>query len=103
MDENEIKVQNWVKELSEPLKEKLKEYLYNDPREEAVKKFYETLEERIKPFVEEGELEEFSTQKHINICVSSTPEELEERKMTVTMTPLTPLGEEIIRRWNDAG
>ena len=101
MDENEIKVQNWVKELSEPLKEILKEYLYKDPREEAVKKFYKTLEEQIKPFVEEGE--EFSTQKHINICITATPEELEERKMTVIMTPLTPLGEDIIRRWNDAG
>ena len=89
----EAVVTDFVTEYLKPkLGAALREYL-GTPEEIQREEFIEALENVFKKYKEEP-------QKHIKIDVTATPQELDERKMTVTFTALDDIGAEWVREMN---
>lgn len=90
-------IQEYMETLKERLKPLLKEQLFKD---ECNKTLQQEdclgLKKIIEAYLKENT--NVVPEKHVEIEVTATPEELEERKMTVTFYPLDDYGVEMIRK-----
>lgn len=89
----EAEVRDFLEYLKPKLGTELAKYLDVRPEEEQRKDLIKALEGVFEKYKEEP-------QKHIRIDVTATPQELDERKMTVTFTALDDIGAEWVREMN---